>query len=125
MTETRQRLDKWLWFARFYKTRSLAQQKCAGGLVKLNGQSPGKTHAMVHVGDELLLMQGETQRHVRVLAMAIRRGSAPEAQALYEDVAAPVRMNAKAYVARRAKGDGRPTKKDRRELNKLKGDFIP
>ncbi len=80
------RLDKWLWFARFYKTRELAAQMAAAGRIRVNGAATEKAHYAVRPGDVLTLPQGGQVRVVRILALAERRGPAAEAQALYEDV---------------------------------------
>lgn len=118
------RLDKWLWHARFVKTRSLAQKLAESGHVKLNGAAVGKAAQTVRPGDELELVLGPMRRAVRVLALGERRGPAPEAQALYEETRPPERLGGflGEHVAEvRPRGDGRPTKKDRRETERLKG----
>ncbi|MEM7547670.1 MAG: RNA-binding S4 domain-containing protein [Pseudomonadota bacterium] len=79
------RIDKWLWQARFFKTRSLAAKIVAKG-VRLNGQRNSKTHALLRPGDVLTFSQGTDIRVVRVLALGDRRGPAAEAQTLYEDI---------------------------------------
>lgn len=84
------RIDKWLWFARFYKTRSLAASVVEAGEVRLNGQVVAKTSQGVRVGDELIFPTGPKWRRVTVLALGDRRGPAPEAQALYEEGEPPV-----------------------------------
>ena len=83
------RLDKWLWFARFLKSRSMAQGLIAEGGVQLNGQAVTKTATCVKPGDEILFPQGKHWRLVRVLALGARRGAAPEAQSLYEELPPP------------------------------------
>lgn len=82
-----QRLDKWLWCARFMKARSDCARLVAGGLVRINRQVTDKPHARLRPGDVLTLPLRQQVRVVRVLALASRRGPAPEAQALYEEVA--------------------------------------
>lgn len=82
------RLDQWLWFARFAKSRSLAARLCAGGAVTINGGIVTKPNQAVRVGDVVVLPQGGWERTVRVLALGVRRGPAPEAQTLYEEAAA-------------------------------------
>ena len=87
-SDDRQRLDKWIWFARMVKTRALAVELVTAGHVRLNGQrvrTPGKT---VRVGDVLTLALERQVRVLRVLGMAERRGPFVEAQLLYEDLAA-------------------------------------
>jgi ribosome-associated heat shock protein Hsp15 len=81
-----QRLDKFLWAARFLKTRGLAADLCAAGRVRVSGRRVDKAHAQVRVGDVLTFPLGEGIRVVRVLALPSRRGPAAEAQALYEDL---------------------------------------
>ena len=80
------RLDKWLWQARFFKTRTLAAQLAGRRKVRINQTLVTKPHYRVRPGDVLTFPQGRTIRVVRVLALGTRRGPAPEAQALYEDV---------------------------------------
>ena len=119
------RLDKWLWFARFFKSRSLASSLCLAGKVRVDGSVVTKAHFAVRPGHVLTFVQGNHVRIVRVLALGTRRGPAPEAQALYEDLAPPSPDTAMprgpAPAALRPKGTGRPTKKDRRETAALKG----
>lgn len=82
----RLRIDKWLWQARFYKTRGLATEMVAGGKVRVNGQRITKPARDIGPGDVLTIPQGDRVRVVRVLGLPERRGSAPEAQALYEEI---------------------------------------
>jgi ribosome-associated heat shock protein Hsp15 len=82
-----QRLDKWLWCARFMKARSDCVRLVAGGLVRINRQPTDKPHARLRVGDVLTVPLRGAVRVVRVQALAKRRGPAPEAQMLYEEVA--------------------------------------
>ena len=82
------RLDQWLWFARFVKSRSLAGRLCAAGAVSVNGVAAQKANQAVRVGDVVVLPQGGWQRTVRVAALGVRRGPAPEARLLYEETAA-------------------------------------
>jgi ribosome-associated heat shock protein Hsp15 len=81
------RLDQWLWFARFAKTRSLAARLCAAGEVAINGTTVKKPNQTVRVGDCVVVPQGGWQRTVRVLALGLRRGPAVEARTLYEEAA--------------------------------------
>ena len=83
----RMRVDKWLWFARFFKTRGLAADLVSGGRLRLNGSRIVKPAHAVGPGDVLTFPQGSRIRVVRVLAPALRRGPAAEAQALYQDLA--------------------------------------
>lgn len=122
--KTRLRLDKWLWHARFCKTRTLAQKLAESGHVKLNGASVGKAAQTVKPGDELELVLGPMRKAVRVVALGERRGPAPEAQALYEETRPPERLGGfrgEHVGESRPRGDGRPTKKDRRDTERLKG----
>ncbi len=84
---TKARLDQWLWFARFVKSRSLAARLCAAGAVTVNGAPVKKANHPIRMGDIVVLPQGGWQRTVRVLALGFRRGPAPEAQLLYEEAA--------------------------------------
>jgi len=84
---TWQRLDKWLWCARFMRARSDCARLVADGLVRINRQVTDKPHARLRPGDVLTLPLRQDVRVVRVLALATRRGPAPEAQALYEEIA--------------------------------------
>ena len=86
------RLDQWLWFARFVKSRSLAARLCAAGAVTVNGSPVKKANHPVRMGDIVVLPQGGWQRTVRVVALGIRRGPAPEARLLYEEAAVSVRL---------------------------------
>lgn len=116
------RLDKWLWAARFFKTRSLAADEIAKHRVQVNGQV-AKASRELKPGDELQLRQGPLSRTVRVIALSAVRGPAPVAQALYEETAES-RAAREAFVQQRrvapepalAIEQGRPTKRDRRQL---------
>lgn len=83
------RLDQWLWFARFVKSRSLATRLCTAGAVTVNGLTARKANHMVRIGDAIAVPQGAFCRTVRVLALGARRGPAAEARLLYEEIAAP------------------------------------
>jgi ribosome-associated heat shock protein Hsp15 len=86
------RLDQWLWFARFVKSRSLASRLCATGAVTVNGAAVRKANHLVRIGDAIAVPQGALFRTVRVLALGARRGPATEARLLYEETAPPVRL---------------------------------
>lgn len=128
-SEPTQRLDKWLWCARFFKSRSLASKLLGGGRLRLSGKVVSKAHQLVRVGDVLTFPQGRDIRVVKVLSLAERRGPAPEAQGLYEDLApreaatpsSPADVDAPAGTVARDAGDGRPTKRDRRRIDRLMG----
>ena len=117
------RLDKWLWYARFFKTRSQATQVCSAGKVRVDGALVSKAHFVVRPGQVLTFVQGGHVRVVKVLALAGRRGPAPEAQTLYEDLAPPTRDTAipRDAPAVRPAGTGRPTKRDRRAMDRARG----
>lgn len=84
-----QRIDQWLWHARFFKTRALATRLCQGTRVRVNREVVGKAHQLVRVGDVLTFPQAREIRVVRVLALAVRRGPASETRSLYEDLEPP------------------------------------
>lgn len=115
-----QRLDKWLWHARFFKTRSLATRVCNAGGLRIDGEIVAKAHHTVRPGDVLTFPQGRHVRVVRVCALAERRGPASEAQALYEDLKPPSRESRMPAPAARPPGGGRPTKRERRALDRLR-----
>ncbi|MCJ9428151.1 RNA-binding S4 domain-containing protein [Kordiimonas marina] len=120
------RLDKWLWHARFFKTRTLAAGVCRARSIRLNGSHVSKASVSVGAGDVLTFPQGDRILTVRVLACGERRGPAPEAQALYDDLTPPPlkpddpETMKTAPVATRDRGAGRPTKAERRATDKLK-----
>jgi ribosome-associated heat shock protein Hsp15 len=91
MTELR--LDKWLWFARFARTRSLAAKLCADGLVTIAGARMTKPHHSVHVGDVVTVQQGRVLRRVTVMALGERRGPAAAARVLYAECELPAALN--------------------------------
>jgi ribosome-associated heat shock protein Hsp15 len=93
MTDDTVRLDRWLWFARMARTRSLAARLCAAGLVTLGGTAQ-KPHHPVRVGDRIAVAQGRARRELVVLALGERRGSAPEARRLYDEPMPPVPLAA-------------------------------
>jgi ribosome-associated heat shock protein Hsp15 len=89
---TKTRLDQWLWFARFVKSRSLAARLCAGGAVAVNGFPIKKANHLIRIGDIVVVPQGGWQRTVRVRALGLRRGPAAEARLLYEEAATALRL---------------------------------
>jgi len=118
------RIDKWLWAARFYKTRSLAAQELDKGRVQLNGHAVKPAHE-IKPGDKLMLRQGTVLREVLVLGLSMQRGPAPVAQALYEESADSVAKRLLAAEHRKLNSEpaasiehGRPTKRDRRSIDK-------
>lgn len=108
------RLDKWLWQARFFKTRSLAAGLVRGGRVRINGRRAAKPAQQIGPGDVMTFPQGQQVRVVRLLCVGARRGPAAEAQTLYEDL---TEIKDDVPSAPRYEGKGRPTKKDRRIID--------
>ena len=119
------RLDKWLWAARFFKTRSLASSEVDGGHVELNGERT-KPAKQIRVGDELRIRMNQTTYVVHVRGISERRGPANEARLLYEESEASVRERARLAEQRRLaptpayEEGGRPTKRDRRDMSRVK-----
>jgi len=114
-----QRLDRWLWYARFLKTRSLAGAFVQTGKIRVNGERISRASRLVRPGDVLTFPLGAHIRVIKVLAAGIRRGPAPEARQLYEDLDPP----AEREEPPRQNGDsasGRLTKKERRDIVALK-----
>ncbi len=118
------RVDKWLWRARFFKTRGLAAGLAGSGRLRTNSVHVVKPAQTVRPGDVLTFPQGARIRVIRIEALGLRRGPAPEARALYTDLeeAAPAakREPKPAPPAERESGAGRPTKKERREIDSLR-----
>ncbi len=121
-TSKRVRLDKWLWAARFFKTRGLAAEAVERGRVEVNGQ-PVKPSRELKCGDRLRLRQGPDERVVDVVALSAVRGPAPVAQSLYTETPESLAARLAAAEARRLAAEpahsieqGRPTKRDRRHL---------
>ena len=119
------RVDKWLWQARFFKTRSLAGKVAADGGLRINAARCAKAAQTVAAGDVLTFPQGRIVRVVRIEALGTRRGPAAEAQALYTDLAPPepgaARPDDPPANSDRPRGAGRPTKRERREIDKIRG----
>jgi ribosome-associated heat shock protein Hsp15 len=113
------RVDRWLSAARIYKSRTLAQEACAGGLVRVNDQSVRSSYAL-SVGDELSAQAPRGLVVLKVLALAEKRQSAALARALYEDHSPPPPPREE-RIAPRGRGAGRPTKADRRATDRLRG----
>jgi ribosome-associated heat shock protein Hsp15 len=125
MTGVSLRLDKWLWFARFVRTRSLATRLVADGRMRVNGAPTQKAHYSVKTGDVLTFPLGPHIRVIKVLGLGCRRGPAAEAQALYEDLDPPGAAAAQPAASpppfeERRPGAGRPTKRDARRTTQLK-----
>ena len=119
-----QRLDQWLFHARFFKSRTLAGKMCNGKKIRKNGDVQSKASAMVQSGDVLTFAKGEKIYVIKIVAFAKNRGPAPFAQTLYEDLSPKEESRAsKALGAQsilREKGAGRPTKKERRATDRLR-----
>jgi ribosome-associated heat shock protein Hsp15 len=122
------RIDKWLWAARFYKTRSLAVEEIDKGRVRINDLE-AKPAKEVKVGDTVTLRQGPVIRTLVVCGISNQRGAAPVAQQLYEETADSLALKALAVEQRRlglepasSLEHGRPTKRDRRDIDKAWGD---
>lgn len=112
------RIDKWLWQARFFKSRSLSAGMVTGGHCRVNGNRISKASFAVGPGDVLTFPQGRTIRVIRIVALGSRRGPAPEAQALYDDLDPPSeKPPADPPPVARIDGNARPTKRDRRKLD--------
>lgn len=118
------RLDKWLWYARFLKSRTMASHLCEDGRVRVNRRRISKAHALIRVGDVLTFPQAKKIRIVRVRSLGRRRGPATEAATLYVDLVASTSPRhdepAETMYGTRIAGNGRPTKSDRRALDRLK-----
>ena len=124
-TQTLMRLDKWLWAARFFKTRSLAKAAIEGGKVQLAGQRV-KVSREICVGDTLQVRQGWDERVIVVTRLSDQRRGAPEAQQLYEETAASIDKREAESAARKAAGGmldrpaQRPDKRQRRQIHRFK-----
>lgn len=121
----RVRLDKWLWAARFYKTRAIAKAMIEGGKVHYDGQR-AKCSKLVEIGARLQIRQGNEEKTVEVVALSDQRRGAPEAQTLYRETEESRRAREQRAAERKQLGSGpdqRPNKKSRRELLRVKGRF--
>lgn len=121
------RLDKWLWAARFYKTRSLATDEISKGRVQVNSQD-AKPARDIKAGDTVAMRQGPVTRTVVIRGLSQQRGAAPVAQQLYEETPESLRLREAAAEQRRLNNEpaasiehGRPTKRDRRSIDKAGG----
>ena len=122
------RIDKWLWSARFYKTRTLAAEEIDKGRIQINGQEV-KPARDVKAGDTVCMRQGPVLRTLVVKDLSLQRGAAPVAQLLYEETAESLVSRLQAAEQRKLAGEpadsienGRPTKRDRRSMDKSWGD---
>ncbi len=115
------RIDKWLWAARFFKSRSLAAHACDGGKVDVNEQA-AKPSKLVRPGDLLTITLPRVKKIVRVVALSERRGSGVQAALLYTDLTPPAPpRESRVPAGYRPPGAGRPTKRERRALDRLTG----
>jgi len=121
MTQQKLRIDKWLWHARFFKTRTLAAKIVAGGHVRVNSDKISKPAFSVGTGDVLTFAQGDHIRVIEVLGLGERRGPAAEAQTLYLD-RSPIQGKDPSQL--KTQGNGRPTKKDRRMLDLIRAQSL-
>lgn len=118
-----QRLDKWLWFARVVKSRTLAAGLVADGKVRVNRVKIDKPSHALRIADVLTIAVGSRVRVLEVAGLGVRRGPAPEAQALYVDLTPPPPpRESTAGTPVREPGQGRPTKRDRRRIDRLTED---
>ena len=125
MNEKILRIDKWLWYARFFKSRTLASKLCTSGKLRLNCKLICKGHATLKEGDVLTFPKEDNVRVIKVVSIATRRGPASEAATLYEDLepaksARVKKITLVSGIATREAGTGRPTKADRRAIDKLR-----
>lgn len=120
------RLDRWLWFTRFYKTRTAASEAVQGGHVRINGER-ARTSTRVRIGDEIKLVRNQLSYDLRVVGLPLRRGPASDAQACYEE--APESIERRKQTVSELKRDrlqmprthGKPDKHTRRKLRERKG----
>jgi len=119
------RIDKWLWAARFYKTRSIAKQAIDGGKVHVNGQRV-KPSKEIELGQTVVLRQGWDEKQVVVKALSDKRGPAPVAQALYEETSESMAKREQSAIERKLAGAGiarpatKPNSKQRRHIHRFK-----
>lgn len=125
------RVDKWLWSVRIFKSRTVATEACKGGKVKLNGANM-KPSALVQQGDVLTIRKNGFDFRFKVLELIEKRVAAPIAQKCYENITPLEEMNkyqewftaGKAAAEKRDRGTGRPTKKERRDIDEFKGNWF-
>ncbi|HWL62177.1 MAG TPA: RNA-binding S4 domain-containing protein [Steroidobacteraceae bacterium] len=121
----RHRIDKWLWHVRLFKTRSMAAEAVTGGRVKLDGDRVKPAHE-VRTGQQVSISLADRTLEVQVLALPVRRGPAPQAQACYAETEASIQRNAQYREQRRLASlarpqpDHRPDKRERRQLDRLR-----
>ena len=117
----RQRIDKWLWHARVVRTRSAAAALSDSGLVRINGARIDSSSRPVRPGDVVTVALDRNVRILKVIGFAERRGSAEIARVLYEDMTPPPEPTKEPPAGGRDEGAGRPTKRERREIDRLQG----
>lgn len=123
MRDDRQRIDRWLWHARLVRTRTAAAELAESGRVRLNGDRVTASSRAVKLGDVLTVALNGAVKILKVQGLSERRGGAPDAQALYEDLSPPAEPHEREEdlrVAEREPGSGRPTKQERRALEKMR-----
>ncbi len=123
MRDDRQRIDRWLWHARLVRTRTAAAELAESGRVRLNGDRVTASSRAVKLGDVLTMALSGAVKILKVQGLSERRGGAPDAAALYEDLSpppAPPGQRETDIVAVREPGSGRPTKQERRALEKMR-----
>ena len=123
------RIDKWLWHARFFKSRTQATKFCEGGKLRINNVIIKKSHYRAAIGDVLTFLKGQNVRIIEIKKLTFRRGPASEAGDLYKDLRPLSAMikgeiekdpdHGSMQIGRRDPGSGRPTKADRRAIEKL------
>ncbi len=124
MTDDHQRIDKWLWFSRQFKTRTLAAKVVMSGRIRINHERITKTSRTVQINDTITYVANKKVTILKVIGIGARRGPVSEAMMLYEDLSPPdipMTKEAKSIAAsgKREEGAGRPTKKQRREIDAL------
>ena len=123
------RIDKWLWAARFFKTRGLAKKAIEGGKVKVDGQRP-KVSKEIIVGMLITVRQGWDEKIVEVTGLSDQRRGAPEAALLYSETSESIEQRENLAVQRKqanaiaGQGEGRPTKKQRRQIHRFRIDHL-
>ena len=115
------RVDKWLWHARFFKSRTLAAKLAGSGKLRVNREIVRKPGTTVKPGDVLTFAKGHDIRVIEIVALGERRGPASEAQTLYKDLSPPQPKTNTPPAIDRPRGAGRPTKEQRRAIDRLRG----
>ena len=118
---SRIRIDKWLWHARFFKSRTLAAKLAGSGKLRINREIVRKPGATVKPADVLTFAKSHDIRVIEIVALGERRGPASEAQTLYNDLSLPQRKIKTPPAVDRPRGTGRPTKEQRRAIDRLRG----